>query len=84
MVGGRGLLNKIMFMWGGSALRSNPLPFIYHFSCRKATLSHTVPPPGKCYDHCTIQWVKIYASDGWNYPLFEQKGPDGELFIPFN
>ncbi len=55
-----------MFMWGGSAPRSNPLPYTYHFSCKKATLSQTFPPPGKCYDKCIIWWVKIYASDGWN------------------
>ena len=24
-----------MFMWGGYASRSNPLPFIYHFSCKR-------------------------------------------------
>ena len=77
-----------MFMWGGSAPRSNPLPFIYHFSCKRQPFHIPSLPQENAttialFSGCRFMPV-MDGSDGWNYQLFEQKGPDGELFIPFN
>ena len=41
-IGGEGATQQ-MFMWGGSAPRSNPLPFIYHFSCKRQPFHIRVP-----------------------------------------